>query len=133
MAILKEYADSPPRIDGNAGKLQQVFTNLVMNARDAIAEEGTITLRTSYRNENEVVIEVSDDGMGINPEDMNKIFDPFFTTKSVGTGTGLGMAVSYGIVQEHSGTITARSELGKGTTFKLVFPLSRNRDQRVAS
>ncbi|NNE67271.1 MAG: PAS domain S-box protein [Pyrinomonadaceae bacterium] len=133
IAIMKEYADVPPVIHGDAGKLQQVFTNLVINARDAIVSEGSITLRTSYRNENEVVIEVEDDGSGINPEDINKIYDPFFTTKSVGSGTGLGMAVSYGIVQEHSGTITANSEVGKGTTFTLIFPIARKSDHRAAS
>ncbi|MDH3492373.1 MAG: ATP-binding protein [Acidobacteriota bacterium] len=133
VTIVRDYAEVPPKVHGSAGKLQQVFTNLVINARDAILNEGTITLRTSYRNDNEVVIEVSDDGVGINPEDINKIYDPFFTTKSVGTGTGLGMAVSYGIVQEHSGTITANSEVGKGTTFTLIFPVSHKHDHRVAS
>jgi PAS domain S-box-containing protein len=133
VAIKREFADIPPKIHGSAGKLQQVFTNLVMNARDAILNEGTITLRTSYRNEKEVVVEVTDDGTGISPEDINKIYDPFFTTKAVGSGTGLGMAVSYGIVQEHSGTITANSEIGKGTTFKLVFPIHQRTDRRVAS
>jgi signal transduction histidine kinase len=133
IVIERQFAEVPPRIHGSAGKLQQVFTNLVMNARDAILNEGTITLRTSYQNENEVLVEVQDDGTGIDPEDINKIYDPFFTTKAVGSGTGLGMAVSYGIVQEHLGTITATSEVGKGTTFKLVFPVSKKHDRRVAS
>ncbi len=132
--IVKEYAAVPPRIHGSAGKLQQVFTNLIINARDAILNDGTITLRTSYRRDHEVVIEVSDNGTGINPEDINKIYDPFFTTKSVGSGTGLGMAVSYGIVQEHAGTITANSEVGKGTTFTLVFPVVQHDEgHRAAS
>lgn len=132
--IVKTYADIPPKIYGDAGKLQQVFTNLIINARDAIFDGGKITLTTKYKGENEVVIEVSDTGTGIEPEDINKIYDPFFTTKAVGSGTGLGMAVSYGIVQEHTGTIKVESEIGEGTTFILTFPIAQNQKiQRLAS
>ncbi len=131
--IVKNYAGVPPKIFGNAGKLQQVFTNLIINARDAILNGGEITLTTQYEGDTELSIEVSDNGTGIEPEHLNKIFDPFFTTKAVGSGTGLGMAVTYGIVQEHSGTISASSKLGDGTTFRLVFPVALNQTQRVAS
>jgi len=132
--VIKKYADIPPKIYGNAGKLQQVFTNLLINARDAIFDKGTITLTTRYKGEDAVVVEVADTGIGIEPEDLTKIYDPFFTTKGVGSGTGLGMAVSYGIVQEHSGTINAESEVGKGTTFILTFPIPQNQNrQRLAS
>ncbi len=131
--IIKNYAGVPPKIFGNAGKLQQVFTNLIINARDAILNGGEITLTTEYEGETELSIEVSDTGTGIEPEHLNKIFDPFFTTKAVGSGTGLGMAVTYGIVQEHSGTISASSKLGDGTTFRLVFPVAQKQTQRVAS
>ena len=113
--------------------MQQVFTNLIINARDALLDGGEITLDTEYQSENEVAIEVSDTGTGIEPEDLNKIFDPFFTTKAVGSGTGLGMAVSYGIVQEHSGTINASSKVGEGTTFRLIFPIAQKQNRRVAS
>ncbi len=129
IVIVREFEAIPPKIHGSAGKLQQVFTNLVLNACDAILGEGTITLKTSFRNEREVVVRVSDNGTGISPEDINKIYDPFFTTKAVGSGTGLGMAVSYGIVQEHAGTITAQSEVGNGTTFTLVFPTVQGHDR----
>lgn len=78
-----------------------------------------------------MVIEVIDDGSGISPENLNKIFDPFFTTKGVGNGTGLGLAVSYCIVQEHSGTIEADSEIGSGTTFRLEFPVAEKRRHRA--
>ncbi len=120
--IIKNYSAIPPKVLGNAGKLQQVFTNLIINARDAMLGGGTITLTTEFGNEDEIIIKVSDTGSGIEPDNLNKIYDPFFTTKGVGSGTGLGLAVSYGIVQEHAGTIETVSELGEGTTFRLVFP-----------
>ena len=122
VGIVKDYADEPPVISGSGGKLQQVFTNLILNARDALYDGGTITLRTVPENGHGVVVEVSDTGIGIPAENLKKVFDPFFTTKGVGNGTGLGLAVSYGIVQEHAGTIEAHSAEGVGTTFRLVFP-----------
>lgn len=128
--IEKNYRDDLPKIYGNAGKLQQIFTNLILNARDAMFEGGKIILKTDVKDES-VLIEVTDDGAGITPENLGKIFDPFFTTKGVGNGTGLGLAVSYGIVQEHSGTIEADSEVGRGTTFKLEFPIAEKRRQRA--
>jgi hypothetical protein len=131
--IIKIYTEIPPRIFGNAGKLQQVFTNLILNARDAMIGSGQITLQTSYQNNDEVAIEVSDTGEGIAPENLKKIYDPFFTTKSVGSGTGLGLAVSYGIVQEHAGNIEAKSKIGTGTTFRLVFPIAQKQLQRAVS
>ncbi|MFL6466382.1 MAG: ATP-binding protein, partial [Pyrinomonadaceae bacterium] len=130
--IVKDYSDVPARIFGNAGKLQQVFTNLILNARDAMLGGGTITLRTKANGGNEVHIAVSDTGEGIPPENLGKIFDPFFTTKGVGNGTGLGLAVTYGIVQEHGGTIEAQSG-DEGTSFLLGFPaVSRNRQRAVS-
>ncbi len=132
--VIKNYSDIPPKIHGDAGKLQQVFTNLIINAKDAILNSGTVTLTTGYKNEDEVIIEVADTGTGIDPENLSKIYDPFFTTKAVGSGTGLGMAVSYGIVQEHFGTIEAESEIGVGTTFRLVFQAAqKQKQQRLAS
>ncbi len=131
ISIKKDYASAPPKVFGNGGKLQQVFTNLILNARDAMYEGGTITLCTSINESDEITIDVSDTGEGIPAENLNKIFDPFFTTKGVGNGTGLGLAVTYGIVQEHSGTIQAFSEIGKGTSFKLVFPAAVKQKQRL--
>ncbi|MEO7672895.1 MAG: ATP-binding protein, partial [Pyrinomonadaceae bacterium] len=133
VGITKEYTQAPPVIFGNGGKLQQVFTNLILNARDAMFNGGTITLTTGVSDTGEVHIEVADTGEGISAENLNKIFDPFFTTKGVGNGTGLGLAVSYGIVQEHSGTIEVRSEHGNGTTFSLVFPAAGKQRQRAVS
>lgn len=131
--IVKNYTESLPDIYGNAGKLQQVFTNLILNARDAIFEGGIITLTTKFEDDESVIVEVSDNGIGIEQEDLNKIFDPFFTTKGVGSGTGLGLAVSYGIVQEHSGTIETFSQIGVGTTFRLEFPVAQKRRKRAVS
>lgn len=130
--IIKNYSDLAPKIYGNGGKLQQVFTNLILNARDAIFDGGTITLTTKIEDDS-IIVEVTDDGMGIEPENLSKIYDPFFTTKGVGSGTGLGLAVTYGIVQEHAGTIETFSEVGSGTTFKLEFPVAQKRRQRAVS
>jgi PAS domain S-box-containing protein len=128
--IIKNYVEKPPKVHGSAGKLQQVFTNLVLNARDAMFDGGTITLTTYTVDDESVVIEVADDGIGIEPENLSKIYDPFFTTKGVGSGTGLGLAVTYGIVQEHAGTIEVESEVGSGTTFRLEFPVAEKRQQQ---
>ncbi len=132
IAVEKDYAEIPPIVFGNAGKLQQIFTNLIMNARDAMFDGGTITLKTELNRDNEVRIRVSDTGEGIDAENLNKIFDPFFTTKGVGNGTGLGLAVTYGIVQEHAGTINVASGDG-GTTFTLIFPSASTQRQRAVS
>ena len=125
--IVKNYAETAPEILGNGGKLQQVFTNLILNARDAMMAGGTITLKTGVEDGN-IIVEVSDTGEGISEENITKIFDPFFTTKGVGNGTGLGLAVTYGIVQEHAGTIQAQSNDEQGATFKLIFPPSQQQE-----
>jgi hypothetical protein len=121
--IGREYAAEMPRVYGNAGKLQQVFTNLLLNARDAIPDGGRITLRARTSDGRDaLVVEIEDNGIGIAPENVARIYDPFFTTKGVGRGTGLGLAVSYGIVQEHSGHIAVESAPGRGTTFRITLP-----------
>jgi PAS domain S-box-containing protein len=129
--IIKEYGVDIPAILASGGKLQQVFTNLILNARDAMMAGGSITLRTSTDTMGNVVVEVVDTGEGISEENLSKVFDPFFTTKGVGNGTGLGLAVSYGIVQEHSGTIEVQSRQGDGTMFRLVFPPARAEGMRA--
>ena len=112
---------SLPRIKGNAGKLQQVFLNLFLNARDAMPSGGTLAVRTSCV-DGLVRITVADTGTGISQESLSRIFDPFFTTKGARKGTGLGLSVSYGIVQEHGGEIEVSSRPGEGTHFELTFP-----------
>lgn len=117
------HEDLPP-IYANSGKLQQVFLNLFLNAKDAMARGGVLRVSTATRN-SDVLIEVADTGSGIPPEYLKKIYDPFFTTKS-GRGTGLGLSVSYGIIQEHSGKIDVESRPGEGTRFTLEFPAPRS-------
>jgi PAS domain S-box-containing protein len=127
--IVREYDEDLPQVHGNSVKLQQVFTNLIMNARDSIANgNGRIVLATRNGEEDLLTVEVADNGIGIDPDDVAKIYDPFFTTKGVGRGTGLGLAVTYGIVQEHSGHISVNSTPGVGTTFRITLP---TRDPRT--
>ena len=119
--------DLPP-ILGNAGKLQQVFLNLFLNAKDAMAGGGTLRIATEVNGH--VSVAISDTGSGISPEHLQRIYDPFFTTKSAPKegqrrGTGLGLAVTYGIIQEHAGKIHVESHVGEGTTFYLEFPMLR--------
>lgn len=130
--IVKDYADNLPPISASSGKLQQVFTNLILNARDAMMSGGWITLATMNYDGTAVVVEVSDTGEGIPSENLSKVFDPFFTTKGVGNGTGLGLAVSYGIIQEHAGTIEVQSREGEGTTFRMMFPTANDATQQIA-
>jgi PAS domain S-box-containing protein len=115
---------SLPRTVGNGGKLQQVFMNIFLNARDAMPEGGDLRIRT-YSEAQDLVVEVEDSGQGITEEDIKRIYDPFFTTKSVGKGTGLGLSVSYGIIQEHSGSISVKSDPGKGSVFSIRLPIRR--------
>jgi signal transduction histidine kinase len=110
-----------PRIKGDSGKLQQVFLNLFLNARDAMETGGRLQVTSSSR-EGTVRVAVSDSGCGIAVEHLPRIFDPFFTTKGARKGTGLGLSVSYGIVQEHGGDIEVESEPSRGTRFVLSFP-----------
>jgi two-component system NtrC family sensor kinase len=117
-----------PPILGNSGKLQQVFLNLFLNAKDAMAAGGV--LRVATQANGHVEVDISDTGSGIALEHMQRIYDPFFTTKSTVSegqrrGTGLGLAVSYGIIQEHAGKIQVESQVGNGTTFHLEFPMVR--------
>jgi two-component system NtrC family sensor kinase len=121
-----DLASNLPPIQGNTGKLQQVFLNLFLNARDAMPSGGT--LRVSTRNGNSVNVTVADTGSGIAQEHIQRIYDPFFTTKTEQghrRGTGLGLSVTYGIIQEHAGKISVESRVGQGTTFCLEFPMLR--------
>ena len=114
-------SESLPRIRGNSGKLQQVFLNLFLNARDAMEGGGRLFLASSHH-DGFVRVTVRDSGSGIAPENLTRIFDPFFTTKGARKGTGLGLSVTYGIVREHGGNIQVESQPGKGACFLLVFP-----------
>jgi two-component system, NtrC family, sensor kinase len=124
IALNAQLTGEIPLVFGNQGKLQQVFMNLILNARDAMPRGGELTLATECENSS-VHVEVSDNGAGIPADHLSKIFDPFFTTKSTSRGTGLGLAVSYGIIREHAGKIHVQSTVGKGTSFRLEFPAAR--------
>ncbi len=122
--VTRNLQQELPPVLGSNNKLQQVFLNLFMNARDAMPAGGMVEIRTASHN-GSVEIEITDNGSGIPHENLNRIFDPFFTTKSSGRGTGLGLSVSYGIIKEHAGKVDVRSAQGKGTTFRLEFPAAR--------
>jgi PAS domain S-box-containing protein len=122
--IVKQLGSTLPPVRGSANKLQQVFLNLFLNARDAMPGGGMLEVRTAAHN-GSVEIEVVDTGAGIPREHIHRIFDPFFTTKASGRGTGLGLSVSYGIIKEHAGKIDVRSSPGKGTSFHVEFPAVR--------
>ncbi len=114
-----------PPVHGNAGKLQQVFLNLFLNARDAMPGGGTLEVR-SWREAHGVRVEVSDTGTGIAAEHLQRIYDPFFTTKGARKGTGLGLSVTYGIIQEHGGSIEVSNRPGGGARFRIDLPLSKS-------
>jgi two-component system NtrC family sensor kinase len=106
-------------------QMERVFMNMMINAAEAMDGEGCLTLTTEFDPDDvQIIILVSDTGRGITEEDKRRIFDPFFTTKEVGQGTGLGLALSYGIIREHDGTIAVESEVDKGTTFIVRLPAS---------
>jgi signal transduction histidine kinase len=127
ISVVDELLPSLPLIHGNQGKLQQVFLNLFLNARDAMPRGGTLTVRTTY--DHGVRVQVIDSGSGIAAEHIRRIYDPFFTTKARAragsSGTGLGLSVTYGIIQEHAGKIQVDSNPGEGTSFFMEFPTSR--------
>ena len=120
--IESEYDRSLPHVYGNGGKLQQVFINLFLNARDAMPSGGALSVKTGM-NDSMVMVDIWDTGVGISQENIKRIYDPFFTTKTTGKGTGLGLAVTYGILQEHGGRIFVDSSPGTGTHFKIKLPI----------
>ncbi len=121
--VRRDTASPGPLVLGVEFKLQQVFLNLFLNARDAMPKGGWLSISTRAA-DGTAYAEVADTGGGIPSEHLPRIYDPFFTTKAIGQGTGLGLSITYGIVREHDGTITCTSEVGVGTRFALAFPLS---------
>jgi signal transduction histidine kinase len=137
--IKKNYGELPP-VYCIIAQLNQVFMNLFINAAHAIHDQGTITISTGVETKEEgdwVWIKIQDTGSGISPENLIRIFDPFFTTKPVGSGTGLGLSLAYGIIESHCGRILVDSEVGKGTCFTIHLPvhrkLIRNRLKQMAA
>jgi PAS domain S-box-containing protein len=124
--LVLDLASNEPVVRGNAIQLEQVFINLLTNARDAVepVTDKRITIR-SISCGTHIDVAVSDTGSGMSPEHQARVFDPFFTTKEIGKGTGLGLSISYGIIKDHGGTITMESKAGKGTTFVVRLPISQ--------
>jgi two-component system NtrC family sensor kinase len=126
ITFVTDYQRDLPRIESDASQLQQVFLNILDNAIDAIDTNGSITITTSEgARPDEVNICITDTGKGIAKETLEKIFDPFFTTKKVGEGTGLGLTISYSIIEKLGGRIHVTSEEGKGTTFHITLPVGK--------
>lgn len=122
--IVKNLGPSLPLATGNAGQLKQVFMNIIINAAEAMHGNGELTIATYPASDrNSILMEFCDTGEGIPEENLSCIFDPFFTTKDVGKGTGLGLATSYGIIEDHGGKILVKSKVGKGTTFTIELPM----------
>jgi len=118
-----EFDDTLPPVKGNAGELQQVFTNVILNAVQAMNGKGKLTIKSYRRSSNSVCVLIADTGCGIPPENLRKIFEPFFTTKQAGQGIGLGLFITYSIVEKHGGRIEVDSEVGKGTSFRIILPI----------
>ena len=129
--VRRELPETPIVVSGVEFKLQQVFLNLFLNARDAMTTGGWLTVGARVR-DGEAIVEVADTGSGIPPEMLSRIYDPFFTTKVPGQGTGLGLSVTYGVVQEHHGAIECDSSPGQGTRFTLKLPLATPSRERAA-
>jgi two-component system, NtrC family, sensor kinase len=130
--VRRELSETPVVVLGLEHKLQQVFLNLFLNARDAMPKGGWLSIATRTEG-TRVIAEVSDTGSGIPSEYLARIYDPFFTTKAIGQGTGLGLSITYGIVREHEGSIECESAIGQGTTFILSFPAVADERSALAS
>jgi two-component system NtrC family sensor kinase len=126
--LITDFDPGLLRVKADASQLQQVFLNMIMNAADAMEGKGTLTLTTRNISENNrdlIEVEFRDTGPGIPQENLEKLFEPFFTTKPVGKGTGLGLAVSHGIIQDHGGKITVKTKLNEGSSFFIKLPGQR--------
>jgi two-component system NtrC family sensor kinase len=121
ITIEEQLEDHVPWILGDENQVQQVLLNLVLNGCEAMPDGGTLTIST-FALDGQLIVTVADTGQGISAENVTRIFEPFFTTKPAGKGTGLGLSVSYGILQQHNAFIDVKTEVGKGTTFTLMFP-----------
>jgi two-component system NtrC family sensor kinase len=127
VALTAAYGEDLPGVPCDASQIQQVVLNLLLNAAEATQTrpERRVSVTTA-KQDGAVLLQVADNGEGIPPENLSKIFDPFFTTKSEGKGVGLGLAVSYGIIEAHGGDIEVRSTVGEGTTFAVSLPLEQH-------
>jgi len=132
--IVREFADDVPPVRGDVGQLQQAFTNLILNAVDAMEGKGKLTFEIDGgpgETGIEAVVSVSDTGPGIPQENFKRIFEPFYTSGRHGEGTGLGLSITYGIVERHRGRIEVESEVGKGSTFRIMLPAEDEDDEEL--
>jgi signal transduction histidine kinase len=123
--LVKNYSIDLPTVMADPQQMQQVFVNIMLNAHQAMPECGSLAIETWAKNR-EVAVAFADEGVGIPPEHLGRVFDPFFTTKEPGEGTGLGLSVSYGIVQRHGGQIDVESQMGEGTVFTVRLPIAQD-------
>ena len=126
--VVKEFSDIP-KIMCFPQQISQVFANILVNAAHAIAEKGSIIIKT-YKKAKHVIIEIADTGSGMDQETLKKIFNPFFTTKESDKGTGLGLSIAFRIIENHNGTINAESEPGQGTNFIITLPLGKEEEKK---
>jgi PAS domain S-box-containing protein len=129
--VIKEFGDTPP-ISCFPGQLNQVFLNLLINSKQAIKNKGIISIKTFVKDK-KVHIVIKDTGSGIRKENLKKVFDPGFTTKGRGVGAGLGLSISYQIIQDHKGEIKVESELGKGTAFTIILPMDLEKQHEYSN
>jgi signal transduction histidine kinase len=122
--VTREYEEGALMLRCRPMQIGQVLMNVLVNASQAIAPSGTITVRTG-RTGHEAWVEIEDNGAGISADHLSRLFDPFFTTKAMGVGTGLGLSIAHGIVKSHGGRVEVRSDLGAGSTFRIVLPLEK--------
>ena len=132
ITVHREYGDLPP-VNCYAAQLNQVWMNLLVNAAQAIGDNNGEVRITTKHNGATVAVSIADTGQGISPENLKRIFDPFFTTKPVGEGTGLGMSITHGIIEQHGGAIAVESDVGKGTTFRITLPIDIERKSATAN
>ncbi|MGC9056673.1 MAG: sensor histidine kinase [Candidatus Saccharicenans sp.] len=122
--IVKDFEPNLPEVKVDADEFRSVINNLAVNAADAMPNGGQLTITTRFdQANNQVIIRVADTGVGISQENLKKIFEPFFTTKEKGKGTGLGLAMTYGVIKRHNGTIDVKSKVGEGTEFIIKLPV----------
>ena len=124
ISVEKDLTDSKRHVIANPMQIQQVFLNILLNAKDAMPDGGKMVVKTEIKDKY-FIVDISDTGSGISKENLPKIFDPFFTTKGIGKGTGLGLSICYGIINAHKGEISAKSIVGKGALFTIKFPLEK--------
>jgi signal transduction histidine kinase len=128
--FVKDFAENIPEIYADPGQLQQVFLNLLLNGVDAIAEKGTITIKTARTSDECLQIQISDTGKGIAPENLDNVFNPFFTTKS--KGNGLGLAICKRLIEQHKGNIEVSNNPESGATFVITLPVKQEIEESTS-